>query len=630
MKNTSNNALVAATMRLFNCVPDLNKEASDSFVIVKEYGVILSPSAAPYEAEIRRYLKANKVSDTQFNQTFYATPDEVKGKTQEERLRDQLTHYFTTYGLRAMGLESSFMYLPNNWEALNLPERVKFKVVVASPPQELKERCLKMLSSGVALKQETIEDIITTLLGCLYIFDGSEVVNNNEARIIIADKTGILPSKGDDLFRYLFFKATGSSLIINNRGTMETIKSSLYTLPELTDSQLKELAKSFNRRKAYWLALKKANPKANSTLVNKLSKLSKKLHQGLPADILSSLTSTKFKEAEISKAAEKANTFRVIRALNAILEYSKSESKVRLYKVRNGKSFVKEGGDFKGSHTLKNLLKAVVSERIRKDVSVYIPDGITYSLPSSEKQFSSSIPDFSYIEVDKNSDKDLLVGIYWENPEKSSYTDFDLSCNSLGGGRVGWNCTWSNSELVYSGDITNAPNGAAEWFIVKDLKNPWLISTNLYSGSSLSGFKIMVGYGKALKDGAKYRNYFISPEDVLFVADANTSQRQTTLGVLAPVGDKIRFTLINRGGGNRNVSCPGVITTSTIEALIPKSQTCLSLNEFVNLCRDPFEADIDLSPGKVNKDSILSLIEPGPLQSCRQGNNVDKDEDMAP
>ena len=605
---------VAASLRLFNCVlatADSNNADPDSFEIIKEYGVIVAPSAISHLKEINLYLNAHKVSDKQFNQTFYSTADEVEGKTLEERLCDQLTHYFSTYGLRAMGIESDFMFVPHNWDKLNLPERIKFEVIVGVPAEGLIERCLNLLSSGVALKQETIEDILTVLDDCGYKFDGNESIKNNEARVIIADRTGVLPKNGEDLFRFIFYKATNSSLVINNSQTLDSIKFSRYSLPDLAEGQIRELAKSFNRRKPYWMALKAANRKANTSVVNKIAKLSKKLHEPLPFDVLGNLTNTVSEPGKVEKAIQKANTFRLIRALNAVNEYALSGSDKHFYRIRNGKGYIKQvTTDFKGDGAASYELEKEIKARINTETTVYIPEGVTYALPSSEKQFSTNIPNFSSVEVDADG-RELLVGIYWEN---SGYrTDFDLSCESLSGSRIGWNSSWYNSELVYSGDITNAPNGAAEWFVVRELKESWLLSVNLYSGGNYGKahpFKIMVGYGESEPRYDKYRNYFIRPENVLFVAEAEATQTQTILGVLSPCKGKTKFTLVNRGGNNRRVSMPGGLTTSTIEALLPQVETCATLNQFVTLCDDPAKADLDLSPNKVSRDSILSLIRP--------------------
>ena len=130
----------------------------------EKYGVIVDETASFYKKEIVKYLKSEKVSGSKMNHTFYPTGDVVEQTTFEKRLSDQLTHYFSTYGLRSLGINTKFMYVPHNWKELNLPERVKFDVITGVSVTTLKESCLELLESGVAMKQETIEDIMTCLL----------------------------------------------------------------------------------------------------------------------------------------------------------------------------------------------------------------------------------------------------------------------------------------------------------------------------------------------------------------------------------------------------------------------------------------------------------------------------------
>lgn len=596
---------VAATLRLFNCVLEV-EPACDSFKLIKNYGVIIAPSAYAFKPEILRFLEESKVSSKQMNQTFYASESEVIGKSHEERLLDQILHYFSTYGARAEGIDSKISYIPHNWEEIKTPERIDFSVIVGVSKEELISRCLEMLQTGIALKEETIKDILIVLKECGYVFTGNETIKNKEARVYIYDCTNTLPNQGDNLFRYLVYKATGSSLVVNNLRTLQSIQSSQYILPCLDENKLLALAESFNRRKPYWIAFKKAH-KSNSSVVNRISKLSKKAHVPLPQDILGSLTQKKFPEGTVREALKSANIFRVVRAANAVKHYLVG-SPGKLYSIRNGKSFVKEGGEFRGDPEVLSLLESDIRSKINSELKVYIPRGLEYAIPTSEKKFSGCVPNYSSLEADCKEGR-LLVGVYWENGYRD-YVDFDLSCDSLSGSRVGWNSVWSNPGLTYSGDITDAPKGAAEWFSVSSLSEPWLVSVNLYGADGPKEnvpFTIMVGYGP--RSGKGLCNYFLDPNDLLFSANATAVKRQTILGVLSPSSEgSIKFTLINQAGDNRHVSTPDGFSSSVIESLVPQIDSGLKLNQFVNLCESRAEADIDLSPNKVSKDSILSLL----------------------
>ena len=622
MKNTIKTIdFVSASMRLFKSVlKSNNTDNTNVATYLDKYGIIVVGNAFHYEKEIKKYLKTTKVSASKLNHTFYSSANEVESKLFQERLADQFKHYHTTYGLRSLGIDTDFMYVPHNWKELNLPERVKFDVITGVSADFLIDACLKLFASGVAMKQETIEDVITVLDGCDYSYTGNEQIANKEARMFIFDKTNTIPRDSEDLFRFIVFKASGKTSIVKDRATFEAIKTSNYALPTLSDSQVKELSKSFNRRKEYWLSFKGAN-KLNSYVVNKISRYSKKYHEPLEQDILNNLTqliaNKTIKKKELKKSLDNVSIFRVIRALNG-LGIQCANAPYSLYNIRNGKYFVKPSGHSKISELNKtskvySLLSDHISSKIDQTKKVYIPDGIEYALPTSEKQFVGEVPNFSTIEAE-NNERDILIGIYWENSKKFGRVDYDLSAQSIGGSKVGWNSRWTTTGLTYSGDVTDAPKGAAEWMVVSgDLSDSYQIVNNLFGTYNSTGskefpdFTIMVGYGYGKESASAYKNYFINPDDLLFSAKVTPTKRQTTIGVVEPIGDKIKFTLMNSAGSNRNVSTSEG-NVSFINALLPRAKSTLKLNDFLNTCSDPSEADVDLSPSKITKTSLLDLL----------------------
>ena len=610
---------VSASMRLFKSVLESNDTDNNSeATYLDKYGIIIVGNAIHYEKEIRKYLKTSKVSGSKLNHTFYSSANVAESKAFQERLADQFKHYHTTYGLRSLGIETDFMYVPHNWKELNLPERVKFDIVTGVSVDVLIDSCLKLFASGVAMKQETIEDVITVLDGCDYSYTGNEQIANKEARMFIFDKTNTTPTDAEDLFRFIVFKATGKTSIVKDKATFEALKRSNYALPNLTDNQIKELSKSFNRRKEYWLSLKSANH-LNSYTVNKISRYSKKYHEPLEQDILNNLTqliaNKSISKKKLKESLKNVSIFRVIRALNG-LGIQCANAPYSLYNIRNGKYYVKPSGhskisEFKKTSKVYSLLSDHILSKIDQSKKVYIPDGVEYALPTSEKQFVGEVPNFSTIEVE-SGDRDLLIGVYWKN-NNFSYVDYDLSAQAIGGGKVGWNSRWKDNGLTYSGDVTDAPKGAAEWMVVKDgLDESYQIVNNLYgaSGEEFPEFTIMVGYGFNTNNKSSrslYKNYFIDPDDLLFSAKVTPTKKQTTIGVVEPIGDKIKFTLMNSAASNKNVSTSEG-NVSFINALLPRAKSTLKLNDFLNTCSDPNEADVDLSPSKITKTTLLDLL----------------------
>ena len=606
-------------MRLFKSVLESNDTDNNSeATYLDKYGIIIVGNAIHYEKEIRKYLKTSKVSGSKLNHTFYSSANVAESKAFQERLADQFKHYHTTYGLRSLGIETDFMYVPHNWKELNLPERVKFDIVTGVSVDVLIDSCLKLFATGVAMKQETIEDVITVLDGCDYSYTGNEQIANKEARMFIFDKTNTTPTDAEDLFRFIVFKATGKTSIVKDKATFEALKRSNYALPNLTDNQIKELSKSFNRRKEYWLSLKSANH-LNSYTVNKISRYSKKYHEPLEQDILNNLTqliaNKSISKKKLKESLKNVSIFRVIRALNG-LGIQCANAPYSLYNIRNGKYYVKPSGhskisEFKKTSKVYSLLSDHILSKIDQSKKVYIPDGVEYALPTSEKQFVGEVPNFSTIEVE-SGDRDLLIGVYWKN-NNFSYVDYDLSAQAIGGGKVGWNSRWKDNGLTYSGDVTDAPKGAAEWMVVKDgLDESYQIVNNLYgaSGEEFPEFTIMVGYGFNTNNKSSrslYKNYFIDPDDLLFSAKVTPTKKQTTIGVVEPIGDKIKFTLMNSAASNKNVSTSEG-NVSFINALLPRAKSTLKLNDFLNTCSDPNEADVDLSPSKITKTTLLDLL----------------------
>jgi hypothetical protein len=146
-----------------------------------------------------------------------------------------------------------------------------------------------------------------------------------------------------------------------------------------------------------------------------------------------------------------------------------------------------------------------------------------------------------------------------------------------------------------------------------DLPDSYQIVNNLFGTYNANesvefpDFTIMVGYGYGKESASAYKNYFINPDDLLFSAKVTPTKRQTTIGVVEPIGDKIKFTLMNSAGSNRNVSTSEG-NVSFINALLPRAKSTLKLNDFLNTCSDPSEADVDLSPSKITKTSLLDLL----------------------
>ena len=599
---------MTATLRLFNSVLAKPSSAQENYEVLPEYGVVVSPSAMHALAEVKDFLKKEKLTGKQLNAAFYTSWKKAGSVTLEERLRDQLTHYFTTYGFEFLGIyDPDFVYLPD--DDSEVPANLTLKVIKGVSRESVVSACLKLLSSGVALKQETIEDILSALRECEYTFTGSEEIRNLEAAVIIANLTGKLPQNPAQLFRFFVFQATDQTLVIKNYTLIEAIKQSGYALPELTDSQKVGLSGSYNRYKPLWLAFKSAHTD-NRKLVNRLAKLSKTNHSPMPLNVLGSLTCSLYDSATVEEAAKGANSYQLIRAINALRYYLGSLGTERYYRIRNGKGYAKETSSRLSRDEL-NLYQELLLTELKDragDVKVYVPQNVDYALPVSEKMFSGNLPKNTRVHIPftEDSSEHLLVGVHWEDQKEPHHqrVDLDLSAVCISG-KVGWNDVWGNDGLKYSGDITTAPNGASEWLHCQKISEEYLVTLNGYCAPDNHPFQVIVGHGSDVKP-----NYIIDPNKVLFQAQCNLSQRQQVVGLLklSENGEGLDFYLIDQALGNKFVSSYREKEKITQKAVLTQVESALRLRDLFTVVETPEKANVDLSLETLTRDSILKVF----------------------
>ena len=592
---------MTASLRLFNAVIS-SSEDNQEFEFLSDYGVVITPSAYHRRREIKEYLKQSKLDGVQLNSSFHKSWSKVATASIEQLVTEQIIHYFSTYGLEFFGYyDDNYIYIPP--EELEIPERVAVLKIHGLPKQVLISKCFSLLSSGVALEQTTIEDLLAVLDECDYQWTGDEEIKNREAQAIIISRTGILPTSPDTLFRYIFYQATGSTLVIKNDFAISTIIESKFALPNLNEEQKKSLAAGFNRKKPLWLAFKKAN-KDNVSVVNHIAKLSKKYHKALPVNILGTITTLEYSLAEIEKAIRKANNFQIIRALNALRLYSSTYT--RFYRIRNGKGWFenkeKVGSfDTNKAEDYEKLLLSYLKQRL-SGKKVYFPSNISYVAPTSEKQFSGNFPKGTMFILPNTGSKVFLAGIYWQG----SMVDLDLKADNLTSS-VGWNTSYRNQELLYSGDVTSAPNGATEWMYCKGLSESYIIKVNGYTlpqNDTEHPFKILLGYGNS---NQIEENYIIDPNNLMFEIESTMTQKEKILGVWFRNKAGLAFTLIDIGSGESRVSRQ-VNSGLILQHIIDEQETKLRLEEILENATMGEDADVNLSPELLTKDSILSLL----------------------
>lgn len=595
-----NKKAVELSLKLFNAIPaGISKEVDLKSAI--KYGVVIDENASYATGLIIDYFKKNKLNGKQLNATFHKSWKVIKDSSREELLIHQILHYFTTYGTN---FTSDFIYIPA--EKLDIPnvKNIQLKVIKGLDKSEIITKALDMLSTGVALDESTIDDLLELLSELKHKFDNVDGIKNKEALVRIVSKTGVYPSTPTEFLRFLVYLSTESTLLIKSKSAINLIKAKkLNIVFHLKNFGFEKCATIFNRFKPIWLAFK--SNKDNVSAINRISKLSKTLHKTLPIDVLNTVTSVKYKKSEIKEALKSANSFRKIRLLNA-LNTRLNNAEYFLYRVRNGKSFVKDSGSIHDTKYLKKIFKVVYNDLLEsldvKGKRVKYPSNIDYSLPSSEKMFIGNIPAGTKIKAEK-----LVSGVYWENSWGA--TDLDLSALSLGG-KVGWNASYKSDGLMYSGDMTDARNGATELLYSNGkVSGPSISVLNIFRGEVGCKIKIIIGNATGIK-----KNYMFNPNELILELETEMKSKQQILGIILPEKkDEMSFTIVNTGFGNISVSGSYGHSDNAREALFYQYSNPISFKKLLikagaELVSDG-DFDIDLMPTNLQKDSLLNLFE---------------------
>jgi len=581
------------TLNLFNSV--ILKE-TDEKPFISEHGYIIEPGALWAKKEIIDFYKNENLDSYGLNKTFHKSWNTIFRSSRTDLLIEQIQHYISTYG-------SNFqdeIYIPN--EILEIPDKkVVFKVIKAYPKEVMTRKCLELLKSGIALKEETINDILSILVDELsYKFTGNENIKNKEAVIKIADMYGIIPNDTLEFFRYIIFRATGESLLIKSKEVIEAIKTSNYN-PAIQFEKfgLENLAEIFNRFKPLFLAFKSKCPKS----INKISKLSKVHHKPLVSNPLNYVTSIILNKEDDLHWLDNATPFALFRAISAC--HSRIQGQYAFaYRIRNGKSFIKTNKVSGLAWTNYDFLINYCRERFSLNGKKYfLPQNVEYALPTSEKMFVGNIPTGS-----KFYGKAMAVGVYWENQWGAN--DIDLSGLNIGG-KIGWNSDYKqrNGDLMYSGDITDAPNGAVEYLYAKNgLKEPTLVNCNVFSGIGNCEYKIVVGKG----DQIDY-NFMMNPNHLFLETKCQSVQKQNVLGILIPEQDKLCFVILNFGAGECRVSGNSEITITATKALFQQWSNPISLKEIIiafggEIVNEIENSDYNLTLDNLQKDSFINIF----------------------
>lgn len=540
----------------------------------------------------------------------------------------QVLHYLSVFSHQEDGscfgnipVDKESTYLPNEYVGLdNDQDPIKFTIVYPITVDELVEK-VKGLVSGIALKQETINLLMEIIPSYVDRF-AIEDFKNKEIKAYLIDAGYYTPSNAIDLIRYIYYKKTGSTLLISSKYNKQdfNVNSYRYNSSELLASFAENygveiIARTFNRYRDFWIMLKK-DSKANAKIINKASKLAKTLNIPCKQLPLDNIASPFVLDKDVIKELKKVTVFKKISLYNYLLN-ELTPSEYKLYNIRNGKIFVKESKETRYPSVIARRL-VLIANSIREDLKdkvegkkFLLSKYVQYAVPTSEKNFIGNIPMCSKISATDN----FSFGIHWFNLPNNR-VDLDLHAESKNI-HVGWNCDLRNSVATHTGDVTNAPlpNGGAEAVYFKDefADDTAVITINNFTSADNVTVNLFFNWFNDDKLLNKDSILDIN-SDTLYIKDFVIEDDEMMLGfVRSDETGKKDFIFYSSRLGDRIVSKYDTVMDNIVSAINSTIDNRLMLEDLIGMCgglitEDSEEADYNLNETNLVKDSFNFLF----------------------
>ena len=533
-----------------------------------------------------------------YHNTFYQSVADVVERNRFELLVDQILHYASTYGTSYQGQP----YIPNPEFGAIVRNDIDFsqcKVISPITVEEISEKVCQMLYSGIALKEDTVEDLFHLITEFEIKVDITKV-KNIESKMRLYTMLDVLPTSPEEMVRYLVFLHTGKTLVIKNSKALQEIIANPRPIEGyVTQFGAEKLASVFFRYKPLFLAMK---CEANKVIINKLRRLADKHHKPFVAGFWETVLSGKFVSASqfILRLSELSN-FKKVRLIKAISDRMSGMTH-KLFIIRNGKTHIEpaKSVDTGVYTTMKGLLMNSLVESLKaKACTVRLPQGIRLAVPSSEKTFVGNIPIGSYIVP---AEENTVFGIVWRG--ENGAQDLDLAYMSMDGSRYGWNSGYydDGKSITYSGDMTSANPEACEYMFCKKGLSNGIITVNAFNAKDNSEYTFFVGQTE--DDFTVSRN---TPSEDIIKFKANMKiTGESTVGFY--LDGKIYFSDLN--SGNSRVSSFTPKMKDTLKYFTDTKDCFIYWDEVLTLAGFKFtnsdNCDIDLSNGDISQ--MIALL----------------------
>lgn len=600
----------------------------------------------PNEDVVHTAIKIHGINSKTLNKTFHGNFDKVEN-TPDHMLRyQQYLHYLTTYGAEhILGFyNSNTVYFPqDDQEIPELLQGLKLKVIFSYTYEDIRKKLWNFITSDIAISKVIMTDI-QHLLGVYYADLSAEDIDsftNRELRIWAYKEFGIVPINADDFLRLAVLYATGQGTLIKSKSVLRSLKTFGQTSngreymnkARQTLSVIK-MAESFNRFKEYWLMLKNGD-KATNAFINAISDAAKKCHKPLPLNILQNVMNRHVTVEQLQEAVKKARDIPLIKAwAYCMKEYQQHITSNQVnggvpknYRIRNGTMFTKNSTMACTDPGIRmNIIEMELKKRFPhlNDKYIRIPEGVKYPVYTSGKQTLGVIPYGTVLEVSNGKIPrgcDLVVGITWKNGE--SRVDLDLKC-ILKSGAFGWDSQYKSEDgnLIFSGDITDAPKPVTEAFLFKgdftsDLVSVTVNNYTMDQNNFDVPFTITLAWDDYRSISSSGKSYVIDPNKVIMTMNGiiTNGQAQQEIGTVIQTDNGFSFIVGGFATDNKMTSTVSEVQNMRREAVANDFKFEPRLNDFlklfdVKIVDEKTVAHFDLSLERITHDTFQTLLYP--------------------
>lgn len=574
------------------------------------------------------------------NATFYKNVDTVLGKSRFDLFVEQVIHYMGTYGMASIG-EKPITLVPV--QELNIPDvdvsKLKVTVIRLVDDVEIANAVNETMTTA-----KTPSNRVVAGIKALIPFFTAPVddIRSFELAIIAYDHLGSVPTDPKMFLRYLIYKTTGETLVVNSHRAAQNIKSHAASdtglaCRLLSRANMPGLASIFLRHKNLFLAYKAYD--GCKPIINRLRRLADTYHKPMSdvnvKNAIQLVLGGSYTEAK--SLIPKMDNRELVKVLNAVsARLNMTDTTPGVFNVRTGRSYCKAdafepltSAEFDVLNQYSDWLLYELANRLRPTISgktFYIPEYVEYTVPTTEKQFMGNFPwgtAFSTECNDFNPSAPTTIGVQWVNPDEEDWVDLDLHCFTADGHHFGWNSDFygEDGQVIYSGDMTNAPapTGAAEAFWVKNVHVPIIFTLNEYRGPMNMNFKLALSQ-ETIYGPRDTRDYVMDPNQLLFTPVPLQFNNGTSMtlgffdrGCFYLYSGNLSEGAVPRGDFSKYIA--GIVFQQENRALVSNLLTFCGANVIRSLEeKETLEGEagvpvVDLSPEKLTASTLLDIVD---------------------